>query len=90
MSILAHSVLAPFSQISLCLNCDFVSDAIGDRCPHCGGRALMNLKKAFEVVRHQHLFDSEHGIEHERHNTFLRCRCGERLEIRLEKEGAIQ
>jgi DNA-directed RNA polymerase subunit RPC12/RpoP len=88
MSMLAHSIVAPFSQISLCLNCDCVTDAIGDRCPHCGYRGLMNLKKAFTVIRHQHLFDSEHGIEQEQHASYLRCRCGERLEIRLE-EGVL-
>lgn len=81
MSFLAHSVVAPFSQISLCLSCDFVTDAIGDRCPHCGYRGLMNLKKAFVATRHQHVFDSEHGVEHGQ----LKCRCGEGLEIQLAK-----
>jgi hypothetical protein len=88
MSLLAHSIVAPFSQMSLCLNCDWVSDAIGDRCPHCGDRGLMNLKRAFVAFKHQHIFDSEQGVERERHTTFLRCRCGERLEICLE-EGVL-
>jgi hypothetical protein len=49
----------------------------------------MNLKRAFVGFKHQHLFDSEHGIEHEHHASYLRCRCGERLKIRLE-EGDLR
>ncbi|MFL6427862.1 MAG: hypothetical protein ACJ71S_06430 [Acidobacteriaceae bacterium] len=86
MSLLAHSFTAPFSQVSLCLNCDCVSDCIGDRCPRCSYRGMMNLKKAFTAIHHQHLFDSEHGVECERDGTYLLCRCGERLQIRT-KEG---
>lgn len=89
MSFLAHSVVAPFSQLVLCLNCDFVSDAIGEICPHCGNRGLMNPKKAFVAIRHQHVFDSEDGVVRDRNATYLRCRCGERMEIESE-EGVTQ
>lgn len=86
MSYLAHSVVAPFSQISLCLNCDHVSDPIGDQCPKCGQRGLMNLKRAFLAPKHQHIFDSEYGVAHTKNLTFLACRCGRAyFEIQLAK-----
>jgi hypothetical protein len=89
MSLLAHSIVAPFSQISLCLNCDHVSDPLGDQCPKCGLKGLMNLKKAFVAFRHQHIFDSEYGVARGKKSAFLACRCGEHLQIQL-AEGSIQ
>lgn len=70
-----------FSHAMLCLNCDQVSDAVLDTCPACGLRGLMSLKRAFEAIRHQHIFDSEYGVVAEDKATYLRCRCGERMQI---------
>jgi hypothetical protein len=85
MNLLAHRVVAPFSHVSLCLNCDWISDAVGDICPHCGYRGLMNLKKAFNALGHRHVFDSDHGLVRDQRAAYLRCRCGERMQISLEE-----